>query len=143
MGSSDVVGDTFTGHAFLWTKDSGIQSLGTLPGDVSSLAKGINDKGQVVGQSTDANGNSRAFLWQNGTMIDLNTRVPGGGSTLFLFEAFAINSRGQFAVVGFDANSGDCCAFLATPSDGEAASGSTMPTVQGQATCRNKRHRIH
>jgi probable HAF family extracellular repeat protein len=132
VGSSDLPGDTFPGHAFLWTKDSGIQNLGTLPGDVSSLAKGINDKGQVVGQSCDADGNCRAFLWQNGVMTDLNTLVPGGGSTFFMFEAFAINSRGQFATIAFDANSGDCCAFLATPVNGEAESGSTKATP-GQA----------
>lgn len=122
VGASDLAGDT-TAHAFLWTRASGMQDLGTLPGDVSSLAKGINDKGQVVGQSCDANGNCHAFLWQNGVMTDLNTLVPGGGSTFFMFEAFAINSRGQFATIAFDVNTGDCCAFLATPTTGEAGIG--------------------
>jgi probable HAF family extracellular repeat protein len=115
VGSSDLPGDTFPGHAFLWTQDSGIQNLGTLPGDVSSGAKDVNDKGQVVGQSCDANMNCRAFLWQNGVMTDLNAVVPGGGSTFFMIEAVGINSRGQIAVTAFDANTGDCCAFLATP----------------------------
>jgi hypothetical protein len=66
-------------------------------------------------------------------MIDLNTLVPGGGSTLFLFEAFAINSRGQFVAVGFDVNSGDCCAFLATPRNGEVGSSGT-PTVRDRTS---------
>jgi probable HAF family extracellular repeat protein len=57
--------------------------LGTLPGDVSSGAKDINNKGQVVGQSCDINQNCRAFLWQNGMMTDLNTLVPGGGVSVF------------------------------------------------------------
>jgi probable HAF family extracellular repeat protein len=138
VGSSDLPGDSFPGHAFLWTKESGIQNLGTLPGDVSSLAKGINDKGQVVGQSTDANGNSRAFLWQNGTMIDLNTLVPGGGSTFFMFEAFAINPRGQFVAVAFDANTGDCCAFLATPSNGESGNGNSISVGQDSSLGRSQ-----
>ena len=134
VGVSDLPGDTFPGHAFLWTKDSGIQNLGTLPGDISSIAKDINDKGQIVGQSTDASGNSRAFIWQNGLMTDLNTLVPGGGSTLFLFEAFGINLRGQFAVVGFDVNSGNCCAFLATPANGGAENESATAMSPGQSS---------
>ena len=134
-GLSSLPGDTIK-HAFLWTKNSGIRDLGTLsPGDSYSNCTGINSRGQVVGESCGPNG-CRAFLWQNGLMTDLNPLVPGGGSTLSLFEAEGINSRGQFAVLGFDANSGDCCAFLATPSDDEAARGSTMPTVPGQTSQR-------
>jgi len=136
IGASDLPGDT-TAHAFLWTTDSGMKDLGTLPGDFSSLAKGINDQGQVVGQSCDIDGNCRAFLWQNGGMTDLNTLVPGGGSTLFLFEAFEINSRGQFVAVGFDASSGDCCAFLATPTNDEAAS-ETVTAARGEISQRRK-----
>jgi len=135
VGSSDLPGDTFPGHAFPWTRNSGIQNLGTLPGDFRSLAKGINDKGQIVGQSCDASGNNcRAFLWQNGVMTDLNTLVPGGGSTFFMFEAQAINSRGQFVVIAFDANTGDCCAFLATPRNGGAANQNTVLAPRDQAS---------
>jgi probable HAF family extracellular repeat protein len=133
VGASFLPGDTTT-HAFLWTKSNGMQDVGTLPGDFSTLAKGINDKGQVVGQSCDIDGNCRAFLWQNGVMTDLNTLVPGGGSTLFLFEAFDINSRGQFVAAGFDVNSGDCCAFLATPRNGKAESEIATPAAGGQTS---------
>ena len=56
--------------------------LGTLPGDYSSFGSGINDKGQVVGSSCDQRGTCRAFLWQNGTMTDLNLLIaPHPGST--------------------------------------------------------------
>ena len=51
-------------------------------------------------------------------MTDLNTLVPGGGVSMFLIEATAINSRGQFAVFAFDANTGHFGAFLATPRNG-------------------------
>jgi probable HAF family extracellular repeat protein len=133
VGLSNLAGDTIQ-HAFLWTKAGGMQDLGTLPGDVSSEAKGINNKGQVVGQSCDENGNCRAFLWENGVMTDLNMLVPGGGSTFFMFEAFAINPRGQFVTIAFDANTGDCCAFLATPRNGGAANQNTVLAPRDQAS---------
>ena len=39
-------------HAFLWTPGQGMQDLGTLPGGTLSIARGINDRAEVVGQST-------------------------------------------------------------------------------------------
>jgi probable HAF family extracellular repeat protein len=75
VGLSDLPGDT-TFHAFLWTKQTGMQDLGTLPGDVTSAASGINERGQVVGLSLDASFNPTAFLRQNGVMTDLNTLIP-------------------------------------------------------------------
>ena len=65
-GVSDVTGDT-TSHAFLWTKENGMQDLGTLPGDISSVVLGMNNKRQLVGGSADANGNGSAFLWEMGS----------------------------------------------------------------------------
>lgn len=134
VGASDLPGDAFVAHAYIWSKDDGIRDLGVLPGDVSSGAKDINNKGQVVGKSCDINMNCRAFLWQNGVMTDLNTLVPGGGVSIFLIEATAINSRGQFAVFAFDANTGDCCAFLATPWNGGAANENTVLAPRDQAS---------
>ena len=100
-----------------------MQDLGTLPGDTYSATESLNDKGQVPGVSyTDVS--SRAFLWQDGLMTDLNTLVcPGSG--LYLANALGINSQGD--IVG-DAitNSGEVHGYLATPTDdgchGEAAS---------------------
>src|SRR4051794_30777895 len=46
--------------------------LGTL-GGTSSSAGAMNSSGQVVGQSSTAAGYNHAFLWQNGTMTDLET----------------------------------------------------------------------
>ncbi|HEX9305488.1 MAG TPA: hypothetical protein VGA31_13645 [Thermoanaerobaculia bacterium] len=115
VGFSDLPGDQSGApnfHAFLWTKSGGIQDLGTLPGDSLSLAFGINDLGQVVGQSIGAGG-SRAFLWQNGVMTDLNTLVPPG--SLDLVYANDINASGEIAGGAFDPGTGESPAFLASP----------------------------
>jgi probable HAF family extracellular repeat protein len=53
---------TSPARAFRWTPGRGIQDIGTLGGDLSQ-AWGINDRGDVVGLSSDATGASQAFLW--------------------------------------------------------------------------------
>jgi len=117
VGISDLSGDT-TFHAFLWTKAKGMQDLGTLSGDVGSVGVAINDAGEVVGESLDASGNPRAFLWQNSEMTDLNTLIPAD-SPLYLLLACGINSRGQ--IVGLAATAaGELHTYLATPGPSEA-----------------------
>jgi probable HAF family extracellular repeat protein len=67
--------------------------LGTLPGDGSSEAFGINSSGQVVGYSEASSGSAcSAFLYANGTMHNLGN--AGWGNSY----AFGINDSGQ--VVG-------------------------------------------
>jgi probable HAF family extracellular repeat protein len=115
-GQSDLSGDT-TLHAFVWTKKSGMRDLGTLPGDSASLAFGLNDGGQVVGGScVDATFNDcRAFLWQDGKMIDVNSLVQAGSTPLYLFFGNDINARGEIAAYAFDQNNGEFHAALLIP----------------------------
>ena len=101
-----------------------------------SLAININDAGEVVGISLDANFNLRAYLWENGVMTDLNTLVNTnpvtGGSSLFLASACSITSSG--VITGFAMTStGEVHGYLATPtaSSGETASGQTDGSAQG------------
>ncbi len=88
-----------------------IIDLGTLGGS-SSEAYGINDQGQVVGSSLNAQFQTRAFVWSAATgMRDLGTL---GGRTAVAKD---INNAGQ--VVGYSQTSnGAVHAFLWTPAGG-------------------------
>lgn len=119
VGTSDLPGDQAS-HAFLWTKGNGMQDLGTLPGDVSSVGFGVDDNGTVSGLSIDATGNIRAFLWQNGAMNDLNSLIPAD-SALFLLLACSINARGQIVGLAVD-GAGELHGYVATPATGPSAS---------------------
>ena len=86
-----------------------------IPGDVGSVAYSINDKEQVVGQG------SRAILWQNGVLMDLNTLVPGPPfSPLYLLQAWDINASGEIVGLGLGIT-GEMHAFFAVPCDEEHA----------------------
>jgi len=112
VGHSDLAGD-IAFHGYLWTKATGMKDIGTLSGDFASLALGINDTGVVVGASIDPNFNTRAFLWENGVMTDLNNLIPGN-SALYLVQAKSINASGQITGVAVD-GAGAPHGFLATP----------------------------
>jgi uncharacterized membrane protein len=55
---------------FLWTRQHGMEHLGTLAGDVASGTVTINDGGEIVG--IDPAGNGRVVYWHNGIAVDLN-----------------------------------------------------------------------
>jgi probable HAF family extracellular repeat protein len=83
------------GMAFLYSNGTS-KALGTLPGNTDSLAWGINDKGQIVGE-TYLTGSpeqlNQAFLYQNGQMTKLP--APEGTDNS---EAMRINDKGQVLV---------------------------------------------
>lgn len=110
-------------HAFLWTKETGMQDLGTVPGDFASAAPcchTINNRREVVGFSCPGPmGMCRAFLWQGKDLLDLNVLAPG--SPLYLQQALSINDAGQIAGYGVT-STGETHAFLATRAQDEDVS---------------------
>jgi probable HAF family extracellular repeat protein len=120
FGNTDPdAGDTFGNeHAFLWTKSEGIKDLGTLPGDVRSQALGINNRGQIVGQSCTAPPRvCRAFLWEDEVMTDLTEQIASGFDGRLAY-ANDINDRGEITGGGVDASTGEVVAYVATPTHG-------------------------
>ncbi len=80
--------------AFLWTPGSGSQLLPTLGATGSfSWAWGMNDSGQVTGESVTAGGAGRAFIWSAGGVMQNLGTIPGGLDS----TGRAINASGQVA----------------------------------------------
>ena len=105
-------------HATLW-EFIALTDLGTL-GGVNSRAFGINNVDQIVGESDTSNGMNHAFLWESGTMTDLNDLLPAN-SGWELNDARDINEDG--AIVGSATINGQTHAFLLSPA------GPTIPTT--------------
>ena len=88
VGVADVTGGA-TSHAFLWAHGT-LTDLGTLVGpDGFSFGSLINDRDEVVGYSSTADGNQHAVLWRDLSIADLGTL---GGPNSF---GNGINDRGQ------------------------------------------------
>jgi len=113
-------------HPFFW-KDGAITDIGVVSGDTVGTAYSVNANDQVVGRTdlcTKVNPNDscdnaskiyHAFLWQKGSLADLQTLIlPGSGITVN--DALNINDRGE--IVGFGAlSSGDQHVVLLIPCD--------------------------
>ncbi len=92
--------------AFLW-ENGVLTDLGVLAGDVGAGAVGINHHSQIVGASGIelVNGNqsnlytSHAVLWENGVLINLQTKIPAG-SGWTITSALGINDFGQIVAQG-------------------------------------------
>src|SRR5213595_1883623 len=117
---TDVEGNIL--HAFIWTKDNGIQVLkplrGRIPEHVDSEAYGINEARQVVGVSCDAEQvDCRAVIWNHGVYpTDLNDLKGGYSAVLAL--AKDINDKGEITGRAVDPITGVLTAYLAVPVGG-------------------------
>lgn len=123
VGAANTSNDA-TVRAVRW-KNGIIHDLGAVDGDACSWAWGLNNRGQIVGISVpmcDLSLAPRAFLWEHGEMIDLNTRIVGDASFQLVY-AEAINERGEITGMGVPAGvaPGDVeslgHAFVLTPCD--------------------------
>jgi len=134
-------------HAVVFNTDGSVTDLGVVGSDQSSIATGINNSGWVVGFSSEnppdftiqlqpilenPTGTTRAFVYANGKMYDLNTLLVNG-TGWSLGYATAINNNGQIVGTGiFQSPSGAVQhGFLLTPM--AAAPGPAITGVAGVA----------
>jgi probable HAF family extracellular repeat protein len=101
--------------------------LGTLGGNQSHAAA-LNDRGQVVGFSTDGNGHAHMFLWEAGSMIDPMDHLVSGDGWGGRASALDINEAGQ--IVGTAFRDGYDAPAVLTPVDLELSD--LVPGVAGQ-----------
>ena len=98
-------------RAFIY-QNGALTDIGN-PGDSKwSSARAINDNGHVVGVMSDGGENPRAFLYADGTMVDLNTLLPPNSGWV-LTEAIGINDNNH--IIGFGTFNGNPRAFLLSP----------------------------
>jgi probable HAF family extracellular repeat protein len=127
VAGGSYLSDEKTLHSFFWTEHQGLEDMGTVGTDLASFATAINERGQVVGASCDVNPvtaqappNCRAYLWEDGKMVDLNTLVPAD-SSLYLLFAYQINGTGDIVGQACVTANGECTAelhaFVATARD--------------------------
>ena len=125
-----VVGDSDTvdgpAHAFVFDH-SQLKDLGTLPGfDSASYARGINNSGDIVGES-DSAGQKRAFLYTKGQLVELDKLAGNLSEVGFnsLDVAYGINDKGW--IVGYGSTSDNLtAAFVAVP-EGRSKQGQAVP----------------
>ena len=120
---------TFPGArlAFL-CRGAGLEQLGTL-GGAESEARFVGNSGSVVGWANTAAGRQHAFLYEGGTMRDMNDRLPAG-SGWELQQANGINMAGQ--VVGYGLYQGAQHAFVLSPTDLQPPPVITVQPVGGE-----------
>jgi probable HAF family extracellular repeat protein len=106
-------------HAFLWTHGRA-HDLGTYPPGAPITFNGccnnVNDLGQIVGVSIDANGNLRGLFWQtpDSTPVELGTLLPAGTPWTNFFPG-GINDAGEIAATAFNINTSEVHAVLISP----------------------------
>lgn len=107
-GSSQIYGAQ---HATLWNGTTPTD-LGALTG-VTSMARDINNAGQIVGNYHDSSGRRFAALWHATNSVDLNTLLDADtiSKGWILTDAIAINDNGWIVGNALDAQ-GATHAFL-------------------------------
>jgi len=130
-----LVCGTSSPRAFLWDPARGLLPLENAN---HAQAIGLNNVEQVVGYFDD-HGTTRACLWQDGAIHDLNTMIvdsPGG----HLQDARAINDHGVIVGHGTDPSGGDR-PFVLTPIPEPAAL--SLLVLGGAAMLRRRRTAAH
>jgi len=102
---------TSVNQAYVYSTLNGVGTTTFLPslGGNFSVGYGINNSGQVVGSSQDANGDTHAFLYSNFNLIDLDPAVSqfnnanfGGSGEINDTVASGINNNGRIVGTYFN-----------------------------------------
>jgi uncharacterized membrane protein len=116
----------------------------TAGGGISGEARGLNERGQVVGGAYVAAYDRRALLWTSGaagwSVTDLNTLLPAGSPFWQLGDAMDINERGQ--ILGLGSVAGDnshAHVFLLTPVPEPAPAAMLLAGLAALALLRRRR----
>jgi probable HAF family extracellular repeat protein len=98
--AAGVALNTGTGRIEAFVEERGERTpLGTLGGSFS-IARGINNQGEVVGGSlTEGDQSFHGFLYRENRLYDLNSLLEAGAEWE-LIQAFAINNRGEILGIG-------------------------------------------
>lgn len=115
VGRADFSPASTNHHAFLW-RDGVMKDLGTPDGFLCSTAQGINASHQVVGDAGLCFMGGNGWLWENGSIVDLNSLVPPD-STVHVAGAVAINDRGEIVAEGLPGD-GSSHVVVLIPCDG-------------------------
>jgi probable HAF family extracellular repeat protein len=119
-----------TGRIEGFLQENGVRSmLGTLGGSFS-IARHLNNRGEVVGGSlTQGDENFHAFLYHNNRLYDLNQLLEAG-TGWEVFQAVCINNHGEILAIG--AHTGQDRIVLLRPT---AAAPASSGQVRGEFEC--------
>jgi probable HAF family extracellular repeat protein len=112
VGLAQIAGASGDWHAAAWQRGA-ITDLGNLGSDPFGQATCINNRGQIVGYSSQSDlSTPHPLLWREGSMTELQTLIPTDSGWV-LQMANGINDRGQIA--GWGLHNGAYRAFVLTP----------------------------
>ena len=99
-GSGEVVGTFINGNGTLsggsgFLCSNGVYTTIDDPSGVSTLAFGINDAGQIVGDYVDSSGGLHGFLYSDGTYTTIDDPLAATNSQGYGTLAFGIDNSGE------------------------------------------------
>lgn len=98
-------------HAVLWERDGTVVDVGNLGGRPVNVATGINNRGEVVGNSSLPDGSGQPFIWTRATGIQPLGKFAGAVANVAPC-CHTINDKGEVAGFSIDGTTGKVRAIL-------------------------------
>jgi probable HAF family extracellular repeat protein len=144
MPSSGTTPATWVSHIFLYTGTT-LTDCGLLPGNNYGNAGGMNDFDMIVGYSIPnaaaPGADSRAVIYSNGMLTDLNTLIPAN-SGLTLLAGEGINDSDQIIANAIDSSGTTVGVLLNRVIAPEPGTLALMATGSGFVVCGRRSRRI-